>query len=212
MQPSKTSWLSTTTRVLISASCGPFDFIVVPFKDAPNLAHTMLSFGFDDGHYLAVSVEVRLEEGESYSPVKGALRQYEIMYVVADERDLIQLRTQHRKADVYVYRTRATPDQARSLLMDMMQRVNQLAEKPEFYNTFTNNCTTNIVLHINHLRPGRVPYDIRVLLPGQSDRLAYDLGLLDTKVSFEETKLAARVNNLAEIHRDHPDFSQLIRR
>ena len=188
------------------------DFILVPFKHAPSLAHTMLSFGFDDGRRLAVSVEVRLEEGETYSPLKGAMRQHELMYVVGDERDLIKLRTQHRKSDVYIYRGRAAPQQARELLVDIMQRVNQLNEKPEFYDTFTNNCTTNIVRHINNLRPGRIPYDLRILLPGQSDRLAYDLGLLDTDVSFEETKRAARVNDLADVYRDSPDFSTLIRR
>jgi hypothetical protein len=102
------------------------DFILVPFKAAPSLAHTMLSFGFDDGRRLAVSVEVRLEEGESYNPVKGAMRQYEVMYVVGDERDLIKLRTQHRKSDVYIYRGKAAPEQARSLLVDIMQRVNKL--------------------------------------------------------------------------------------
>ena len=89
------------------------DFVTVPFQDSPTLAHTMLSFGFDDGDFLAVSVEARYEEGETYSPVKGALRQYELIYVVADERDVIVLRAKHRKDDVYLYRTRATPELAR---------------------------------------------------------------------------------------------------
>jgi hypothetical protein len=126
------------------------DFLVVPFKEAPNLAHTMLSFGFGGNDYLVVSVEARMEEGQSYSPVKGLMRQYELMYVVADERDVIPLRTKHRDVDVYLYRTRATPEQARMLLVDMMARVNKLAFEPEFYDTFTNNCTTNIVPHQPH--------------------------------------------------------------
>jgi hypothetical protein len=158
------------------------DFLVVPFKDTPSLAHTMLSFGFNDQDYLAVSVEVRREVGETYSPIKGALRQYELVYIVADERDVIALRTQHRDDDVYLYRTRATPEQARTLLLDVMARVNKLATQPEFYDTFSNNCTTNIVAHINRMKPGRIPVNIGVLLPGYADRLAYDLGLLDTNV------------------------------
>ncbi len=188
------------------------DFLVVPFKEAPSLAHTMLSFGFGDEGYLAVSAEVRLEEGESYSPLKGAMRQYELMYVVADERDVIPLRTKHRQVDVYLYPTRATPSQARGLLLDVMARVNKLAVEPEFYDTFSNNCTTNIVGHINRLYPGRVPLDIGVLLPGYADRLAYDLGLLDTQESFEQTKRRARINRLANRFAESPDFSEQIRR
>jgi len=187
------------------------DFIVVPFKKTPSLAHTMLSFGFGDEGYLAVSAEVRLEEGETYSPVKGAMRQYEIMYVLADERDVIPLRTKYRKDDVHIYRTKATPVQARALLMDVMARVNKLAVQPEFYDTLANNCTTNIVRHINRIRPGRIPANIAVLLPGYADRMAYDLGLLDTDLSFERTKRRARVNRMANRYADDPDFSNKIR-
>jgi len=188
------------------------DFIVAPFPEIPSLAHTMLSFGFAGGEYLAVSVEIRKERGESFAPWKGFLRQYELMYVVGDERDLVALRTNHRLEDVYIYRARATPEQARELLMDVMRRVNELAESPEFYHTLANNCTTNIRRHINHLAADRVPYDYRVLLPGYSDRLAYDLGLLETDDSFEATKRRARVNYRAYLYRDDPQFSAKIRR
>lgn len=188
------------------------DFIVVPFKEAPSLAHTMLSFGFDEGDYLTVSAEARLEKDETYNPLAGALRQYELMYVVADERDAILRRTKHRGVDVYVYRTIATPEQARSLFADVMQRVNHLAQHPEFYDTFRNNCTTNIVSHLNTLRPGRVPYDLRVLLPGFSGGLAYELGLIDTKLAFAETQRRARVTDLANRNAGASDFSTQIRR
>lgn len=188
------------------------DFMVVPFKDAPSLAHTMLSFGFADQGYLAVSVEVRLEEGETYSPVKGAMRQYELMYVLADERDVIPLRTRHRDSDVYLYRTRATPPQSRALLLDVLARVNKLAVEPEFYDTFTNNCTTNIVNHINRIYPGRVPMDIGVLLPGYADRLAYDLGLLAADESFESARRRAKIDRVAARDETAVDFSDKIRR
>ena len=124
------------------------DFIVAPFKDTPVLAHTMISFGFGHGEFLVSSVEARLEKGESYSPLAGALRQFEIMYVLADERDVIQLRTEHRDTDVYVYRAQATREQVRALLLDVLNRVNKLAKEPEFYDTIYNNCTTNIVAHV----------------------------------------------------------------
>ena len=188
------------------------NFVVVPFQSAPSLAHTMLSFGFSDGYQLGVSVEARLEKGEKYSPIRGALRQYELMYVVADERDLIPLRTEHRDCEVYVYRSTATAEKARALFRDVMQRVNQIADDPEFYDTLTNNCTTNIVSHINVLTPGRIPADIRVLLPGYSDQLAYELGLLDTSLSFAETKQRAKINDRVRGHSQAADFSQRIRR
>jgi hypothetical protein len=187
------------------------DFIIVPFADMPQIAHVMLSFGFENDEYVCVSVEIRREKGEKYSPVAGFMRQYELMYVVGDERDLIQLRTIHRLDDVYVYRTRAAPEQARMLLVDMLERANKLTREPEFYHTLTNNCTTNVVHHINKLWPNRIAYNVQVILPGYSDRMAYALGLLDTSKSFEETRAAARVNPLAYIHRDSPRFSAMIR-
>jgi hypothetical protein len=187
------------------------DFIMVPFNEMPSLAHTMISFGFEGRDYVGVSVETRKERGQTYGALKGFLRQYELIYVIADEEDLILRRVLFDQSDVYLYPTRATPAQARSLWMDVMRRVNKLSRQPEFYNTLTNNCTTNIRNHINHLVPNEVPYDYRVLLPGDSDKLAYDLGLLKTDASFEQTRLRARVNYLAYVHREDPDFSAKIR-
>ncbi len=187
------------------------DFVVVPFKHVPTLAHTWLNFGMADGTYIGVSVECRLEEDEFYAPLTGVMRQFELVYVVADERDLIRLRTRHRQDDVYVYRTRATPQQAQELFLGMMERANKLAREPEFYDTFANNCTTNIFEHVNQLVPGRVPYNYAVLLPGLADRYVFDLGLIDTRRSFEDTKRMARVNDVAELYYDSHEFSRRIR-
>lgn len=186
-------------------------FFVVPFQEMPMLAHTMLSFGFGDGQFVAVSVEVRLEDGEVYSPLRGAGGNFEIMYVVADERDLVRLRTEHRDADVYLYQAKATPEQARKLFVDVMGRVNQLKQSPEFYDTLRNNCTTNIVSHVNKLAPGRIPYGLGVLLPGLSDRLAYRLGLLATNEPFDVARGRAYLNWRAMEHREAEDFSVKIR-
>ncbi len=188
------------------------DFIVVPFNEMPSIGHTMLSFGFNDGSYLVLSVEIRRERGEAFNAMKGFFRQYELMYVLASERDVIQRRVNCDLCDVYLYRSTATPQQSRDLFVDVMRRVNKLAEKPEFYDTLTNNCTTNIRNHINHLKPNKVPYDYQVLLPGYSDRLAYDLGLIERHGSYEETRLRARVNYQAYLNRDNSAFSQAIRR
>lgn len=188
------------------------DFIVVPFNDTPSLAHTMLSFGFEGDEYIGVSVEARLEKGEKYNPLLGVGRQFELMYVLADERDLIVRRTKHRGSDVFVYRTNATHDQARKLILSVAARVNGIYLKPEFYDTITNNCTTNIVRHLNELRDSKIPlFDMRVMLPGLADRLAYDLGLLDTSVPFEDLRQQSRVNDLANRNERSPYFSKLIR-
>jgi hypothetical protein len=188
------------------------DFIVVPFNETPSLGHTMLSFGFRSGEHLAVSVEIRKERGEAFNPVAGFFRQYELIYIVASERDVIQKRVNCDLSDVYLYRSTATPEQTRELFVDVMHRVNKLARSPEFYDTLTNNCTTNIRNHVNHLKRDEVPYDYRVLLPGLSDELAYDLGLIERHGTYAETRLRARVNYQAYLHRNNPRFSQAIRR
>jgi len=187
------------------------DYVLVPFNDASALAHTFVSFGMKDGTYLCVSVEARLERGEVYSPLLGSLRQYELMYLVADERDLILLRTEHRHVDVYLYPTRATPAQAQALLAAMLRRATTLAANPEFYDSVANNCTSNLVRHVNEVTPGRVPYDVRLLLPGYSAELAYDIGLLDTSLPFAELSRRSRITDLAHIYQNSPDFSQKIR-
>jgi hypothetical protein len=111
-----------------------------------------------------------------------------------------------------LYRTTATPEQARMLLVDVLGRANELAARPEFYDTFTNNCTTNLVRHVNRIQPHRLKYDYRVLLPGYSDRMAFDEGLIEPHGTFEETKTAAFVNARALAAAGQPDFSQAIRR
>ena len=187
------------------------DFIVVPFDDDPAIAHVMLSFGFEDKDFLVSSVEIRKRVGQKYCALTGFFNQYTLMYVLADERDVLWKSTIGFEQEAFLYRTKATPKQAQEMFVDVMRRVNKLVREPEFYNTITNNCTTNVRNHVNHLIPDGVPYDYRVLLPGYSDELAYDLGLLEVKGSFEETKAAAKVNFNAYLYRDDPDFSRKIR-
>lgn len=187
------------------------DFVVTPFKRMPAIAHTMLSFGLRDGSYLGLSVEIRPEVGEKYSPFLGVGRQFEITYVIADEKDLIRVRTRHRDADVYIYPTIATPEQAQLLFVDVLHRVNKLAQEPEFYDTITNNCTTNLFEHVNNMNPERIAYNWRILFPGFSAEYAYQTGLLDKRIPFQDLKLMAHVNDLAETYYDEPNFSQLIR-
>ncbi|MGD9634117.1 MAG: DUF4105 domain-containing protein [Pirellulales bacterium] len=192
------------------------DFLMVPFESMPAVAHTMLSFAIarPDGRsdHMAVSVEVRKERNEKYNPVLGSARQYELIYVVADERDVIRQRTNYRHENVYLYRTTATPQIAQQLLADILGRVNQLSKKPEFYDTLTNNCTTNIVRHIDRVRPHRLQYDVRMILPGYSDEIAFNQGLIVPNGNFQETRQRAYINPAAERYADAENFSELIRR
>lgn len=187
-------------------------FVVEPFAGWRGPAHTLMSFGFEGDQYLAVSVEIRKERGEEFSPWKGLVRQYEVMYVLGDERDLIGLRTNHRRDRVYLYPVRAPRERLEQMLLGMLRRANRLREAPEFYNTLTNTCTTNIVRHVNELIPGRVPWSYKVLLPGYSDELAYDLGLIDTDLPFEEAQRRFRIDRKAQRIGIGEGFSEEIRR
>lgn len=187
------------------------DYIVEPFGDFGGAAHTFLSFGFEDGSYVAVSVEIRKKKGQLFSPWKGLLKQYTLTYVIADERDVIKLRANYRKDKVYVYPTKIDKTHAAQLFLSMMHRAEKLYNEPEFYNTLTNTCTTNIVRHVNEISETKVPFSYRVLMPGYSDKLAYDLGLLDTTLPYEKIRERYQVNEKAMKYADDKDFSRRIR-
>ncbi len=186
-------------------------FVVEPFSELRGPAHTFLSFGFGDGRYVSISVELRKEKGETFHPLRGLLRQYELQYVVGDERDLIGLRANHRRDSVFLYPVRTTPEKKRELFVAMLERANALAERPEFYNTLWSSCTTNIVSHINDIAPERVPLSYKVLLPAYSDELAYDLGLLETTLPRDAFRRPHLINAQAAAFADRDDFSQGIR-
>lgn len=187
-------------------------FVLTPFSTTfRGPAHAFLSFGFDDGRYVAVSVEARREVGEEYSLVDGMLRRFEVAYIIGTERDLIGRRALHDGDDVYLYPIATTPDRARRLFREMLVRANAVQDEPEFYHTLWNNCTTNIVDHVNRLVPGRIPPSIRVLLPGYADALALSLGLI-RGASVEEVRAHYRVNDRARAMAAGDDFSAAIRR
>jgi hypothetical protein len=133
------------------------------------------------------------------------------MYVIGDERDLIGLRANHRRDQVFLYPIRATREKMRDLLVSMLERANALAAEPEFYNSLTSTCTSNIVDHIESIAPGRVPFSFKTLLPAYSDDLAYDLGLIATDLPREQYRAAHRINDLAAAAADADDFPTRIR-
>ena len=187
------------------------DFVVVPFQSVKALAHTFLIFGFEGGERLAISVEVRRERDESYSPLKGLLRQCELMYVIADERDVILLRTKLRSDRVYLYPIITSPENVREMFLSMLRRTNQLRNQPEFYNTLTNNCTSNILQHFNEVNDRKLPANLKVLFPGYSDQLVYDLGLIGSHPSFKSLQQISEITEKANRFAEDADFSQRIR-
>ena len=166
---------------------------------------------FAGGDYVAISAEIRKEKGESFSAVKGVLRQYELVYIVADERDVLKLRSNYRHDDVFLYPVKISKENMQKLFVSMLERANTLSEKPEFYNTLTNTCTTNIVAHVNELMPGRIPWSYKILMPAYSDALAQDIGLIDNTLSLEALRAKYKINERALKYADDPLFSQRIR-
>lgn len=187
-------------------------YMVEPFSGhGAGAAHTLLSFEFEPENFIAISVEIRKEVGEKFSPWKGLLRQYELMYVIGDERDLIKLRSNYRKDKVYLYPMAGSIEKKRALFLDMLDRAQKLQTDPEFYNTLFSTCTTNLVAHLNKVSPNRVPFSFKVLMPAYSDELAYNLGLIDTDLDFSKAKQKYLINERAEKYADDPNWSIRIR-
>src|SRR5215813_7103738 len=149
------------------------------------VAHTFLSFEFDNARPLCISIETRPEIGEGFSPIASLFKQFELIYIVGDERDLVRVRTDHRKEDVYLYHILTSPENARRLFRIYLERINELADRPEFYHLLSNSCTVNIVRYAR--AAGKPPrYDIRYLLNGFADSYLYSIGAVDTSLPFAE--------------------------
>ena len=178
----------------------------------PAIAHLFVSFDFGDDH-LAVSIEARKDRTKPYATVPGFFRQYELVYIVADERDVIRVRTNYRKSppeEVYLFRVAGTPDRARRLFLDYIKDINELRQHPRFYNTLTTNCTTMILAHAA-VNVGHLPYSWKIMLSGYAPEYAYDRGRLDRSLPFEELKRRSHINPAAQAADKDLDFSRRIR-
>lgn len=187
--------------------------LIAVYWMGPAIAHTFVSFGFEGGDHLAVSIETRKEVGEGYSTIKGFFRQYELYYVVADERDVIRVRTNYRKdppEDVYVYRVQGPIENGRRLFLEYMRKINALKERPKFYNTLIHNCTTTIWLN-TRINPGHLPFSWKLLASGYVPEYLYETGRLDTSLPFAELQRRSLVNARAQAADQDPDFSRKIR-
>jgi hypothetical protein len=186
--------------------------IIAVYWTGKAVAHIMVSFGFQDQDYLALSIETRKEKGETYSTLAGFFRRYELYYVVADERDVIRARTTYRQPqeDVYIYRTRTPPRNIRRTFLDYIQGINDMREQPRFYNTLTTNCTTSILMH-TRINPDSPPMSWKILLSGYVPDYLYELGRIDTTKPFADLEKLSRVNERALAADKAASFSQCLR-
>jgi hypothetical protein len=170
-------------------------FVLSPIFDLEPVAHVWVGFGFSDGQHVAISVEARGVNGRPFGMFRSMFRQFQLIYVIGEERDVVGMRGVARQAEVRFYPVRTTQERKRFIFLDMMQRAHSLEEHPEFYNLFANNCMNNITYHVRRLGGRPLPSDVRLLLTGFSDRLAYDYGFLDTDLPFERAHEAFRIDD-----------------
>ena len=175
------------------------------------IAHTIVSFGFQDRSRLAFSIEIRRERGEAYSTLAGFFKQYDVAIIAADERDVVRVRSNVRGEDVRIYRLRMSPADAQTLLRLYVVQLNSLAQHSGFYNTLTGNCTTLVFDMVRVIHPG-LPMDPRVILSGYLPNYVYDLGAVDTSIPFTKLRALSRVHDKAIRAGDAPDFSTEIRK
>jgi len=188
------------------------DFVAVYWM-GPAIAHTILSFGFAGGDQLAISIETRKEKNEDYSTIKGFFKQYELYYVVADERDVIRLRTNYRKnppEDVYLYRLHRPIENGRRVFLEYMHKINSLKQQPEFYNTLIDNCTTGIWMN-TRVNPDHMPISWKILTSGYLPVYLYQAGVFGKKTSFDDLQRLGHINSRAQAADHTADFSRLIR-
>mgnify|MGYP000887340569 CR=1 FL=1 len=176
------------------------------------IAHIMISFDFEGKDFVAFSIETRKEKGEAYSTLKGFFKQYELIYIAGDERDLIRVRTDYRnpREDVFLYRTCATPERSHKLFMEYIRQINAMKEQPQWYNTLTTNCTTNIIMHIRSFNE-QIRYNWKILLSGYTPLYAYESGALDTRIHFDKLRSLSYINPKAHAIGNDIQFSRKIR-
>ena len=184
--------------------------VAINYWGSPWIAHPIVSFQFSDRPPLCFSIETRKTVGQQYSTLEGFYRRYTLIYIVADERDCIRLRTNYRREDVYLYHTLASPAQARQRFREYINTVNVLHESPRWYNAVTSNCTTSI--RAQRAVKLRAPWDWRILLNGKADEMLYENHAIATGgLSFTELKRRSLINERARVADQDPDFSRLIR-
>lgn len=185
--------------------------LAITYWGSPYMAHPIASFQFAGARPICFSIETRKEVGESYSAIGGFYRQYELIYIVADERDVLRVRTNYRQGEeVHLYSLTMSAEEARGRFMDYLTALNELHARPRWYNAATTNCTTSI--RSQHPADKRAPWDWRMLVNGYMDQMMFEHGVVRTGgLPFAELKKRSLINERARAANDSPEFSARIR-
>jgi hypothetical protein len=185
--------------------------LYINFWGSTLICHPIVSFQFGPSDHVAISVETRMAKGQTYSTLRGFFKQFALTYIVADERDVIRVRTNYRHEQLYLYRTSVKPDRARRLFLNYLKSVNVIHVRPQFYNALTDNCTTNVRMHTAATTAKPSPWNWRMLLNGTVDRLVYENGGFASHLPFSELRQISLIDAKAQAADQAPDFSALIR-
>lgn len=206
-QPPKPQW---ETKVVDLSQLQAVD-LFINFWGSTLICHPIVSFQFGADDHVAISVETRMAQGQSYSTIRGFFKQFALIYIVADERDVVRVRTNYRHEQLYLYRTSIKPERARALFLDYLKTVNALHEQPRFYNAITSNCTTNVTTHTAATTTKPAPWDWRMLVNGTVDELVYERGGFASRLPFADLKEKSLIDARAQAADQAPDFSERIR-
>ena len=187
------------------------DFVTQPFVNNSDSTNSFLSFGFNDGRQIAISIEARKKKDQKFSIFQGLFNQYNLTYVIADERDIINLRANYLQNAVYIYPIKTNSENVKKLFTEMLTKANELKNKPEFYNTLTNNSIGKTLNHLSSISPSKIGLDINMLLPGKIDEMVLGLGLINTDLQLYEARKKFSINDRAKKYQDSPAFSIKIR-
>ena len=205
--PPKPRW---ETKVVDLSQLQAVD-LFINFWGSTLICHPIVSFQFGPDEHVAISVETRMAQGQSYSTIRGFFKQFALIYVVADERDVVRVRTNYRHEQLYLYRTSIGPERARALFLDYMRTVDALHQHPRFYNAITSNCTTNVRTHTAATTSNPAPWDWRMLVNGTVDELVYERGGFASHLPFMELKEKSSIDARAQAADQAADFSERIR-
>jgi hypothetical protein len=209
-QPGRTAAPRWETRVVDLTQLQAVD-LFINFWGSTLICHPIVSFQFGPAEHVAISVETRMAEGQSYSTIRGFFKQFALIYIVSDERDVVRVRTNYRHEQLYLYRTSIGPERARALFLDYMRTVDTMHQYPRFYNAVTSNCTTNVRTHTAATTSHPAPWDWRMLVNGTVDELVYERGGFASRLPFAELKEKSLIDARAQAADQAPDFSEQIR-
>jgi len=187
------------------------DLVLQHIKKVPLAAHVFLSFGFEGGEYLSVSIEARRKKNKKYSIFWGLFKSFELIYIIADESDIMKLRPLHQKDKIFIYPLNIEKEKIENIFVDILARANKTKDKPEFYNSFINSCVTNVFNHIKKGGSIEMPKSWRFLFPAVLDKFMYDINMIKTNLSFEDLRKKHLINQKAEKHKNESDYSVKIR-